>query len=291
LDGRHISLVYDIAEDTTFAFPNERDAHAWYFSPGSLMKVPSLFYLIANGRISAEQRYICTGRFYPSGESPFRDELIHEDVFDPAPGQWYKCSLQKGHGDISAGEAIAYSCNLFFLALHEHFSKDASALQGFADFCSLIGLKRAAKQIEEASRLFCFRDRLHLSLGLPLQASVYEIAAAFSFLLASPLSNAADPIASSKAREAIFEGMRAASRRGTARGLASFFAPDGLLAKTGSGLARSDDVFKLNGWCVSAWSAAGMPRLVFVSFVQESYGAGLPLQESKRFWQSFQENL
>jgi hypothetical protein len=300
--GRHIALAWDISHGKVLAALDEKGAQEQYFSPGSLMKVPVLFYLIASGRIEPDYTYTCTGRFYPRGESPVRDELIHEDVREPISGQWYKCSSLKGHGRVSPIGALAHSCNLFFLSLSGHITESVSLLLAFAEFCKRFRLLHAARQIAEAAKVeWSTRDRLHLVNGLPVRASVYEIAQCFALLLKEGVPDGGEkepPFTESaraaKARQVIIEGMREASRTGTARALGQ-----SLLAKTGSGLAGHGDIFALNGWCVSAWPAqlpAGakptgqdgtQPRIVFVSFVRESYGAGLPLEYTRHFWRTF----
>jgi len=283
-EGRVIALACEIEQGETLAALNERDAREQYVSPGSLFKVPSLLYLLASGIIKPEYAYTCTGRFYPHGESPSRDELIHEDVREPLPGQWYKCSTIKGHGTLSPSAAIAHSCNLFFLSLSGQLAGDAAA---FADFCERYGLLRAARRIRDTGAGFCTRDRLHLAIGLPVRASVQEVARFFSLLLgdAPPTSMSSSTPSNLPrlhiAREIIMEGMREASRTGTARALRL----PALLAKTGSGLIEGD-IFKMNGWCVSAWPQDA-PRILFVCFAHESYGAGLPLECSREFWRNF----
>jgi hypothetical protein len=292
LGTRHIAIAYDVTEQKNLAAAQEHAARTELFSPGSLMKVPSLLYLLAAGKLDAQYTYRCTGRYYPRGESTLRNELIHEDVREPLPGQWYKCSSIKGHGLLTPAEAIAHSCNHFFMSLHTHF-ESAGDLHNFAAFCVLYGLEHIARRLTEMAAQgspLATRDRLHLVLGLPLRTSVYEMTIFFARVLSgdTPYLDAARFL---EARQIILEGMRLAASVGTARELGSLedeAARGAPIAKTGTGLA-ANSIFTTNGWCVSAWLPTGRDApeghtLLFVSFVRESYGAGLPLVCSRYFW-------
>ncbi|MDR2733428.1 MAG: hypothetical protein LBC99_02145 [Spirochaetota bacterium] len=274
-----IAIVYDVQNQKIIASASDTAARADLFSPGSLMKVPSLLYLLAAGKLSAEYTYHCTGRYYPRGESTLRDELIHEDVREPLAGQWYTCSAAKGHGTVGAAEALAHSCNHYFMSLHA-LLESAADLRSFAEFCKSYGLAQISRRLLEIANVGALstRDRLHLSLGLPLRASVYEMTLFFAHLLRDDI---AYPVGAAEARRIVLDGMRLAGSIGTARAL-GFQGKRTLLAKTGSGLLLNS-IFKTNGWCVTAWPAH-RPRILLVSFVREGYGAGVPLVCSRYFW-------
>jgi hypothetical protein len=322
LRERHIAIAYAVADQKILGIAHEEVAKTESFSPGSLMKVPSLLYLLAAGKLDTQYTYQCTGRYYPRGESTTRDELIHEDIREPLPGQWYKCGAVKGHGRLTPAEAIAHSCNHFFMSLHASF-ESAGELRNFAAFCELYGLEQIARRVTEIANttqrtpnLLCTRDRLHLMLGLPFRATVFEMMIFFARVLKGDI-HYPNPERFEEARQIILEGMRLASSVGTARNLGfhkeqekqdnlTLLAPPDssplvpervslaplrglraggahlLLAKTGTGLV-SGSIFQTNGWCVSAWPA-DTPRILLISFVRESYGAGLPLVCSRYFW-------
>jgi len=281
--ARHIAIVYDVPNQIILASAPMDAARNELYPPGSLMKVPSLLYLLAVKKLDARYTYHCTGRYYPRGKSPARDELIHEDVREPLPGQWYKCSAAKGHGTVSAAEALARSCNHYFMSLHTYFEA-AAGIRGFADFCESYGLTQISRRLLEIADAaqrdaLSTRDRLHLPLGLLLRASVYEMTLFFAHFLKGGGTYPGMP----EARRIVLEGMRLAGSIGTARGL-GFQGKKALLAKTGSGLAAAS-IFQTDGWCVTAWPADA-PRVLLVSFVRGSYGAGLPLAFSRYFWKS-----
>jgi cell division protein FtsI/penicillin-binding protein 2 len=260
------------------------------FSPGSLAKIPLVWHLMAEGRLEAGYAWRCTGRFFPHGYGSGRDELIHEDVADPIAGQFYKCSLQKGHGLMTLVEALAVSCNHTFLSLHDRLTPTS-----WRSFCEQSGLtdSRALASLSPypSSGLLdppaCQRDRFLLPLGFGLRVTPAGLAVFFTSLLSDGMVRT---LVSAEGREAatllrkiklppaarmtILQGMRAAVRRGTAKNLAT---PSiSLIAKTGSGLVDGE-IFRLHGWCVAALPA-DKPRYLFVSFMRESYGGGPPLE-------------
>ncbi len=110
-----------------FAYP-EKNALFRKLPPGSIMKTLSSFVFLSNPNrfhTSFEEKYFCNGKV----EEPKKDYFKAEDkdkfniVKDSNTGKnYFRCSIEKGHGEITLRKALAESCNAYYL----HFaSKDS----------------------------------------------------------------------------------------------------------------------------------------------------------------------
>ena len=103
-----------------FAY-TEKNAFYKKLPPGSILKTLSSFVFLANQErfhISSEQKYFCNGKF----EEPKKDYFKPEDkikfnlVEDFKTGKnYFRCSKEKGHGEITLRKALAESCNAYYL--------------------------------------------------------------------------------------------------------------------------------------------------------------------------------
>ncbi|MBP9162070.1 MAG: hypothetical protein KBF99_02765 [Leptospiraceae bacterium] len=103
-----------------FAY-TEKNAFYKKLPPGSILKTLSSFVFLANQEkfhISSEQKYFCIGKF----EEPTKDYFKAEDkirfnlVEDSKTGKnYFRCSKEKGHGEITMRKALAESCNAYYL--------------------------------------------------------------------------------------------------------------------------------------------------------------------------------
>jgi len=103
-----------------FAY-TEKNAFYKKLPPGSILKTLSSFVFLANQErfhISSEQKYFCNGKF----EEPKKDFFKAEDkikfnlVEDSKTGKnYFRCSKEKGHGEITLRKALAESCNAYYL--------------------------------------------------------------------------------------------------------------------------------------------------------------------------------
>ncbi|HOG65472.1 MAG TPA: penicillin-binding transpeptidase domain-containing protein, partial [Spirochaetota bacterium] len=247
---RRILLAVNIPASRLIAHTGGQKAWRNRFSPGSLAKIPLVWHLMTEGRLSQDYTWRCTRKFFPGGEGTGCDELIHEDIEYPARGQYYKCSLLKGHGVVSLEQALSVSCNHAFLNLHDRLSPDK-----WDRFCRSSGLLGRNSLLEldpqaEPGMLdapCCPRDRLLLPVGFGLHVTPGAMAVFFTSLFSGGSVRTIVPAQSSRSgtpigtlplptavRNTILGGMRKAAHHGTARSLAIPGAS--ILAKTGSGL-------------------------------------------------------
>jgi len=286
---RRIFLAVNIPASRLIAHTGGQKAWRSRFSPGSLAKIPLVWHLMTEGRLSQDYTWRCTGKFFPGGEDSGSDELIHEDVENPARGQYYKCSLLKGHGVVPLDQALSVSCNHAFLNLHDRLSPET-----WDRFCHASGLLRRDALLELDPRAepglldtpICPRDRFLLPVGFGLHVTPGAMAVFYTSLFSGGTVRTMVPARSGRTGSpigalplpaavlnTIRSGMSKAAHHGTARALAIPGAS--ILAKTGSGLIEGE-IFRMDGWCVAALPA-NTPKFLFISCVSESYGSGPPL--------------
>lgn len=110
-----------------FAYKQKNAFHK-QLPPGSIVKTLSSFVFLSNQEkfyVSLEQKYFCNGKFEEPKKDYFKD--IDKEKFnlieDSKTGKnYFRCSKEKGHGEITMRKALAESCNAYYL----HFaSKDS----------------------------------------------------------------------------------------------------------------------------------------------------------------------
>lgn len=94
---------------------------------GSILKTLSSFVFLANPEkfhTSWEKNFICNGKF----EEPYSNFFTLEDTNnynlfknEKSDTFYYNCSLAKGHGEITMSQALALSCNSYYL----HFASQS----------------------------------------------------------------------------------------------------------------------------------------------------------------------
>jgi cell division protein FtsI/penicillin-binding protein 2 len=94
------------------------------------MKTLSSFVFLSNKdkfSVSSEQKYFCNGKFEEPKNDYFKveDKIKFNLIEDSKTGKnYFKCSKEKGHGEITMYKALAESCNAYYL----HFASKNSDL-------------------------------------------------------------------------------------------------------------------------------------------------------------------
>ncbi|MCR9140809.1 MAG: penicillin-binding transpeptidase domain-containing protein [bacterium] len=112
IDAKTARRVYE------FADPRLRGRNL--FTPGSLAKPWSAAVLLKHAAeldYAPERNFRCAGRFYPTGTiAPVSgDRRVLHFRKDAAGREYLPCSKPKGHGRVGLTEALAQSCNAYFL--------------------------------------------------------------------------------------------------------------------------------------------------------------------------------
>ncbi len=108
----------------------EKNAFHKKIPPGSIMKTLSSFVFLSNQEkfhVSLEQKYFCNGKFEEPKKRYFKpeDEVKFNLVEESITGKkYFRCSTEKGHGEITMRKALADSCNAYYL----HFASNDSEL-------------------------------------------------------------------------------------------------------------------------------------------------------------------
>ena len=158
------------------------------------------------------------------------------------------CWLARGHGRIGLVEAIAHSCNAYFLSLAANVASDA--LDSVAQAYGLPAPKGGAQ------------SDTFIGLGDRWRISPVSIAHAYTELVARP----AEP----GVRE-ILRGMSLSARRGTGSGVGP-----GAYAKTGTALCMHSPRHAGDGYTLAVFPADS-PRFVLLVRVNSVPGAGAAL--------------
>jgi cell division protein FtsI/penicillin-binding protein 2 len=161
-----------------------------------------------------------------------------------------RCWLPAGHGTLSLEEAIAESCNAYFLAL-----------------AATLNLPRAARALARyglaGPPLTGSPDSL-VGLGTGWQETPAALAAAYAQFILDP----GQPLW----RQRILVGMQASAERGTARSIDAALGPRAALAKTGTAPCSHTPRAAADGFTLVAWPAQ-QPRLVLLVRVHGVTGA------------------
>jgi cell division protein FtsI/penicillin-binding protein 2 len=89
--------------------------------PGSILKSLSSFVFLTYPEkfsVSLDERYFCNGRFMEpyKGFFKIKDRVKYNLIEDKNSGKYYfRCSFEKGHGEVTMREALAQSCNSYYL--------------------------------------------------------------------------------------------------------------------------------------------------------------------------------
>jgi len=160
-----------------------------------------------------------------------------------------RCWLPAGHGNLGLEEAIAQSCNAYFLALAAQLNREDAA-QSFARY-GLIG------PTPEAAN-----DSL-IGLGTAWKESPLALARAYLTLVKEPQR---------ATQERIVQGMRDSASHGTARAVDATLGPDAALAKTGTALCSHTPKVAADGFTVVIYPAA-QPRILLLVRLHGATGA------------------
>ena len=160
-----------------------------------------------------------------------------------------RCWLPAGHGSLGLEEAIAQSCNTYFLELADDLDRQRAA-QTFARY----GLIGPASEAASESLM---------GLGLEWQETPQALARAFLQLE----KEQHQPIQSR-----IVKGMMASASRGTARAVDAALGNDAALAKTGTAACTHQPQASADGFTVVLYPAA-QPRLLLLVRVHGVTGA------------------
>lgn len=150
------------------------------------------------------------------------------------------CWYPRGHGEIGLEEALAQSCNAYFLHLAESLDRmriDAT--------CTRYGLHLPAQTLSAEDRI---------GLTSTWRETPLSIARAYLALLEDQ---------GDFSRNRIMAGMRAAAQHGTARGASAAFGSGDLLAKTGTASCMHRPQATADGFAVLLYPAAA-PRFLLL---------------------------
>lgn len=174
----------------------------------------------------------------------------HEGAFPQVRclGTRSRCWLPAGHGTLKLEEAIAQSCNAWFLTLAATLDRPGAA--GIFARYGLAGPPQTGSQ-----------DSL-IGFGNGWQETPGALAAAYSQLILDPHQPAW--------RERILAGMQAAADHGTARSIDAALGSHAALAKTGTAPCSHTPRAAADGFTLVAWPAQ-QPRLILMVRV---HGAG-----------------
>lgn len=161
-----------------------------------------------------------------------------------------RCWRPSGHGTLGLEEAIAQSCNAYFLALAATLDRTRAA-----GVLARFGL--AGPPVTEA------RDSL-VGFGDGWQETPAALAAAYSQLLLDP--------SQPPWRERIVAGMGMAADHGTARSIDAALGAHAALAKTGTAHCSHTPRAAADGFTLVAWPAQ-QPRLILLVRVHGVTGA------------------
>jgi hypothetical protein len=160
-----------------------------------------------------------------------------------------QCWLPRGHGELGLEDALAQSCNAYFLALAAGLDRDR-ALQTFRSF-GLAGPNRN------------FEARSAIGLGAEWREFPLSLARAYLALLDSP-----DPLL----HEHVLRGMETAASRGTASSVDAALGKDAALAKTGTAPCTHRPRSEADGFA-AVLVPAGAPRYLLLVRMHGGTGA------------------
>lgn len=160
-----------------------------------------------------------------------------------------RCWLPAGHGALGLEEAIAQSCNAYFLALANGFDRRRAA-QTFTRY----GLSGPAAEAKDESLV---------GLGSAWKEPPLTLARAYLKLVTEQPS---------AVQSKITRGMLASAERGTARAVDAALGEDAALAKTGTAVCSHTPRSAADGFTLVLYPAA-QPRLLLLVRVHGITGA------------------
>ncbi len=202
------------------------------FFPGSLLKLVTAHAALDQG---LDPAYHCHGRQKSFGEMQF-------------------CWTPKGHGALHLVSALSQSCNLYFYELGQRLGwKPLAQSMKSLGLIWPSGFQPQAKALGEAA----------IGENPALLLSPAEVAQMWEALL---------QLGPAGRYRNLFRGLEAATKTGTASGLASL--KFSTLAKTGTGDAGAAP-YKTHGWIVAATPAQN-PQWAMMVFLKNAHGYGAP---------------
>jgi stage II sporulation protein D len=156
-------------------------------------------------------------------------------------GQSDRCWLPRGHGRLTLSEAIAQSCNAYFLALAREVSVDQA--NAVFDTFALPPLNPADKSLALAG------------LSDEWQVTPLALARAYARLAQDPLHDGSSEI---------FIGMRGSAEEGTARAVSLILPAGAVLSKTGTARCTHIPRGAADGFTLLLYPA-GDPRFVLLT--------------------------
>jgi cell division protein FtsI/penicillin-binding protein 2 len=159
------------------------------------------------------------------------------------------CWYPRGHGEVGLEEALAQSCNAYFLHLAENLDEEQINAT-----CTRYGLRLPRRKLSAEDRI---------GLTSVWRETPLSIARAYLALLE-------DQGAPSRVR--IMAGMKAAAQDGTARGASVAFASQDLLAKTGTASCLHRPQATADGFAVLLYPAT-TPRFLLLVRQHAATGA------------------
>jgi cell division protein FtsI/penicillin-binding protein 2 len=185
----------------------------------------------------------------------------HEDKFPRlrCAGTRSLCWLPRGHGELGIEDALARSCNAYFLALAADLDRDR-ALQAFRSF----GLAGPGQD---------FDARTAIGLGTGWRESPLALAHAYLALLDS---------SDSRLRSQLLTGMEDAASQGTATAVDALLGKHAALAKTGTARCTHRLRAQADGFAVILLPAAE-PRYLLLLRMHGVTGAQTAAEAAQMF--------
>jgi len=164
-------------------------------------------------------------------------------------GMRSRCWLPAGHGSLGLEDAIAQSCNAYFLQLASQLDRKVAA-QSFAHY----GLSGPASEAESESLM---------GLGAAWKESPLTLARAYLMLVKEEQD---------ATQGRVVAGMSTSASRGTARAVDAVLGEDAALAKTGTAVCSHTPKAAADGFTVVLYPAE-QPRLLLLVRLHGATGA------------------
>lgn len=265
-------VVMDLQTGRVRAVVNSRTAFGEAFPPGSTLKPFTTLAALRAGVVNPESRILC------------REHYKHEDFKTV-------CSHDRNLQPLNASEAIAHSCNFYFGNIAEQLDEAdlTQLLDGFG-----FGRATGVNTPEEAPGALLRKDWRPANMigeGRAIQVTPVQLLTAYAALangghLLQPALSAntnltprvrAELKLTDAEREVLVEGMRGATRYGTAKEADLDSLPAYVVGKTGT--SRPLQGFRFNGWFVGLSFAPNTnadpanARVGVVVFIKNAHGS------------------
>lgn len=279
-NGSCAALLVDVTRKRAASVYNGPLAFQEALPIGSLMKPLSAVIFLRSPSIYRLQPVHCKGRFYPESIAA-EDRYILNIPNDSSGNPYLRCALRDGHGTVMLTDAIARSCNVYFLTHAARapyaFHSDLVAFWKLEKKSGLSGIYREAFPVIQNPSSLLQATTAAIGEGSTIRLTMVKIAAIYSDIFST--GNATYRITPHH-REQIRRGLQQVVERGTLRTLRVDRKDVAILAgKTGTATIRGRR-YATHGWNVIYFTMNRQP-LLLVTFVNEGSGGGEALSLSR----------